>query len=47
MTSVWDIAACYLIEVYRHFRGAYFLHHDGDRPDDEGSIFLRNVGIFL
>jgi hypothetical protein len=28
----WDVAPCSLTEVYRLFRGAYCLHHQGDRP---------------
>jgi hypothetical protein len=31
----------YSIEVYRRFKGAYYLH----RPDEGGSMHLRNVGI--
>jgi hypothetical protein len=27
MTVFWDVAPCSLVEVYRRFRGAYFLHH--------------------
>jgi hypothetical protein len=25
----WDVAPCSLVEVYRRFRGAYCLHHQG------------------
>jgi hypothetical protein len=25
-----DVAPCSMVEVYRHFRGAYCLHHQGD-----------------
>jgi hypothetical protein len=32
MTVFWDIAPCSLVEVYRRFRGACCLHHQGDRP---------------
>jgi hypothetical protein len=28
--AVWGIAPCSLIEVDRHFRGAYCLNHQGD-----------------
>jgi hypothetical protein len=27
----WAVAPCYLVEVYRRFRGACCLHHPGDR----------------
>jgi hypothetical protein len=26
----WDVAPCSHVEVYRRFRGAYCLHHQGD-----------------
>jgi hypothetical protein len=40
----WVVAPCNLVEVYRRFRGACCLHHQGDdsvkkmshRPDDGG-----------
>jgi hypothetical protein len=35
----WDIAPCSHIEVDRHFRGAYCLHHQGNH-DDGGSMHL-------
>jgi hypothetical protein len=28
------VQPCSLVEVYRRFRGACYLHHQGDRPDD-------------
>jgi hypothetical protein len=33
MTALWDIASFNLVEVDRRFRGAYCLHHEGNRPD--------------
>jgi hypothetical protein len=30
MTVFWDVAPCCLVKVYRRFRGAYCLHHQGD-----------------
>jgi hypothetical protein len=30
MAVFWDIAPCSLVEVYRRFRGAFCLHHQGD-----------------
>jgi hypothetical protein len=32
MTVFWVVAPCSLVEVYRHFRGAYSLHHQGNEP---------------
>jgi hypothetical protein len=40
MTVFWDVKPCSLVEVYRRFRGAYCLYHEGDRPDDGGSKHL-------
>jgi hypothetical protein len=37
MSAFWDVAPCRLLEVDRHFRGAYYLHH---RPDYGGSTHL-------
>jgi hypothetical protein len=28
----WDVAPCSHVEMDRRFRGAYCLHHQGDRP---------------
>jgi hypothetical protein len=28
----WDPSPCSLVEIYRHFRGAYCLHHSWRRP---------------
>jgi hypothetical protein len=43
MTAFWDTPPCSLVEVDRHFSGAYCLNHLGD---DGGSItHLRNVGL--
>jgi hypothetical protein len=30
MTLIWNVAPCNLVEVYRRFKGAYCLHHQGD-----------------
>jgi hypothetical protein len=40
MAVFWVVAPYSLVEVYRHFRG-------DDRPDDEGSKHLWNVGKLL
>jgi hypothetical protein len=34
------VAPCSLVEFNRRFRGACYLHHQGDRPDDGGSKLL-------
>jgi hypothetical protein len=47
MTVFWDVAPCSLVEVYRRFRGTFFLHHQSDQPDDGGSKYLWNVGKLL
>jgi hypothetical protein len=39
MTAFWDIAPCSLVEVDRHFRGAYCLHHQGDLMIEAVSSF--------
>jgi hypothetical protein len=37
----WAVAPCFLVEVYRRFKGAYCLHNQSDdRPDYEGSKHL-------
>jgi hypothetical protein len=46
MTVFWDVAPCSLVEVYRRFRNACYLHHQDD-PDDWGSKYLWNVAEFL
>jgi hypothetical protein len=28
----WDVLPCSHVEVDRHFRGVYCLHHQGDSP---------------
>jgi hypothetical protein len=38
MISFWDIAPCSLVELNRHFRGAYCLHHY--HPDDGDGTHL-------
>jgi hypothetical protein len=41
MAVFWIVAPYSLVDVYRHIRGTYCLHH---RPDDGGSKGLWNVG---
>jgi hypothetical protein len=31
MTVFWDVAPCSLVQINQHFRGAYCLHHQGDK----------------
>jgi hypothetical protein len=45
IVAFWDIAPCCLVEVDRRFRGAYCHHHQVHRPDDGGTMHLRNVGL--
>jgi hypothetical protein len=40
MTVFWDVTPYGLIQDYRLYRGAYCLHHQGDRTDDGGSKYL-------
>jgi hypothetical protein len=44
MTVFWDIAPCCLVEVYRRFRGAYCLHHQGD--ESLITLMLEAVSTF-
>jgi hypothetical protein len=39
MTVFWDVAPCSLVEVDRHFRGAYGLHHQGDELGQVSALF--------
>jgi hypothetical protein len=34
MDVFWVVVLCCLVEVYRRFRGACCLHHQGDRSED-------------
>jgi len=45
MTAFSNGALRSVIEVDRHFRRAYCLHHHNHRPDDGGSTHLRNFGL--
>jgi hypothetical protein len=45
ITVFLDIAPCSLVEVYRRFRGAYYLYHQ--RPHNGGSKHLWNIGKLL
>jgi hypothetical protein len=41
MAIFWVVAPCSVIEVYRRFRGACCLHHQGNHcPDDGGRMYL-------
>jgi hypothetical protein len=42
--AFWDTAQCSLVVVDRRFRGAYYLHHQGDEihhSDDDGGSTHR------
>jgi hypothetical protein len=46
MAVFWDIAPYSLVDIGRHFRGTYCLHHKGDRPETSVSIYKttrRNI----
>jgi hypothetical protein len=38
MAVFWVVAPCSLVEVYQRFRGPFCLQHQGDRPDEGGSL---------
>jgi hypothetical protein len=40
MIAFWDTAPCIMVVVDRRFRGAYFLHHQGD---SKGSLTCRKT----
>jgi hypothetical protein len=45
---LWDVVTWSLTEIYRCFRGASCLHHQGGcNDDDRDSKVLRNVSKFL
>jgi hypothetical protein len=39
--DVWDVAPCNLVEVYRRFRDAYCLQHQGVRPTSQKALILK------
>jgi len=44
MTAFWDIVPCSLVEVDRCFRGAYWLHHQGD---DHAPVWCQSTSMRL
>jgi hypothetical protein len=42
ITIIWDITLCSLIQVYRRFRGAYYLHHHSDECETSVN-YRRNI----
>jgi hypothetical protein len=40
MAVFWVIELCGLVEIYRHFTGAFCLHHQGDSPRKEQFSFI-------
>jgi hypothetical protein len=53
MAVFWVVAPCSLVEVYRRFRGACCLQHQGDdrqttrRNNLENSIIILNLCVML
>jgi hypothetical protein len=50
MTVFWDVTLCSLVEVYRRFRGACCLNHQGDECHSVSSRFCSFAfvtGMFL
>jgi hypothetical protein len=41
MAIFWIVALCSLLEVYHHFRGPCYLHHQGD--DDGGNALMMEA----
>jgi hypothetical protein len=35
ITVLWDVTLCNLVDIYQHFRGAIYLHHQG-----RGAVFI-------
>jgi hypothetical protein len=46
MAVFWDVAPCGLLQTDRRFRGAYCLHHRGDRTLYQGVSFFGSA-MFL
>lgn len=44
-TFFWDVALCSLIEVYRRFRGTYFLNQQDDICDKIDCITVHMLNI--
>jgi hypothetical protein len=40
MVVFWGVAPCSLVEVYRRFRGACCLHHQGGATTQKTAIFI-------
>jgi hypothetical protein len=36
LTAFWESVPCNLVEEYRRFGGAYYLHLQGHEPENEG-----------
>jgi hypothetical protein len=41
------VSSCLLVGRYQRFGGTYCLHLQHLSPEDGGSMFFRNVGIYL
>jgi hypothetical protein len=47
MLSVWVVAPCRLVDRFRRFGETSYLHHHDITNEDEDSMFLRNISIYL
>jgi hypothetical protein len=55
MAVFWVVALCSLVEVYQHFRGPCYLHHQGDEFTQQGplkrgrlhSATIQKTAIFI
>jgi hypothetical protein len=51
ITAFWDVTPCSLVGVYRRFRGANFLHHQGDVTEavrtSEKSIYSETTRRYI
>jgi hypothetical protein len=43
ITVLWHVAPCSLVEIDRRFKGAYHIHHQGDRTSVTSASFYQNT----
>jgi hypothetical protein len=46
MAVCWDVAPCILPETDERFKGAYYLHHQGDLMTEAVSISETSVSFY-